>query len=106
RTVMAGYGLASAIAEGRIRYLPFRLSAVPSLVESAPPAVAVVAGVRRGDGFAFRGTVGWGPAVAAVADAVVIEVDETAPDLGAPSIPGRIAAVLGRPSLPASQPPI
>jgi acyl-CoA hydrolase len=96
RTVMAGYGLADAVAEGRIRYLPVRLSAVPALVESQPPAVAVVAGVRRGDGFAFRGTVGWGPAVAGVAGAVVVELDEEAPDLGGPPIPGCIVEVVAR----------
>jgi acyl-CoA hydrolase len=98
RTVMAGYGLANAIAEGRIHYLPMRLSSVPSFVESQAPAVAVVAGVRRGDGFAFRGTVGWGPAAASAAAAVVVEVDEGAPDLGGPPVPGRIVEAMARPS--------
>jgi acyl-CoA hydrolase len=97
---MAGYGLADAIAQGRLRYLPARLSAVPAIVESRPPAVAVVAAVRRGDGFAFRGTVGWGPAAARAAEAVVVELDEEAPDLGAPLVPGRIAEVMPRPPAP------
>jgi hypothetical protein len=106
RTIMAGYALSGAVAQGRIKYLPVRLSAVPTLIESHPPAVAVVAGVRRGSGYAFRGTVGWGLAAARVAGAVVIELDEEAPDLGGPLIPGRIAGVLSRPPLASGNPPV
>ena len=95
-TTMAGYCLADAVRAGRIRYLPIRLSAVPSLVRRSDPEVAVVTGVRRGRDLAFLGTVGWGPAAALAARAVVVEVDEDAPDLGAPLIPGSIAAVVAR----------
>lgn len=106
RTFMAGYGLAPAISAGRIRYLPLRLSSVPSYLEAHAPAVAVVSAVRRGADFAFRGTVGWGPAAARSAAAVVVEVDDQAPDLGGPLVPGRIAAVLERPALTGQEPPL
>ena len=96
RTIMAGYSLAPAVAAGRIRYLPVRLSAVPHLVTELRPDVAVVSGIRRGADLAFRGTVGWGPAAAQAARSVVVEVDEDAEDLGAPLIPGQIDAVVPR----------
>jgi acyl-CoA hydrolase len=97
RTVMAGYSLGPAVAGGRLRYLPVRLSAVPELVDRRPPDVAVVTGIRRGADLAFRGTVGWGPAAARAVARVVVEVDDHAPDLGAPLIPGSIAEVVPRP---------
>lgn len=103
-TTMAGYALDDAVRAGRIRYLPTRLSAVPNLVRRTRPDVAVVTGVRRGSDLAFLGTVGWGPAAAEAAGAVVVEVDEDAPDLGTPVIPGQIAAVVARAS--GSTPPL
>jgi acyl-CoA hydrolase len=96
RTTMAGYALDLAVRAGRMRYLPTRLSAVPALVRRTRPDVAVVAGIRRGSDLAFLGTVGWGPAATQAAGAVVVEIDEDAPDLGAPLIPGAIAAVVTR----------
>jgi acyl-CoA hydrolase len=96
RTIMAGYGLAGAVADGRLGYLPVRLSAVPRLVEELRPDVAVVAGIRRGSGLAFGRTVGWGSAVARAARTVVVEVDDEGDDLGAPEIPGEIAAIVPR----------
>jgi acyl-CoA hydrolase len=90
-TIMAGYGLANAISAGRIRYLPVRLSSVPRLISDViRPAVAVVAGVRRGGRFAYRGTVGWAPAAVAAAKTVVVELEDGSPDLGAPLIEGPI----------------
>jgi acyl-CoA hydrolase len=105
RTTMAGYALDGAVRAGRIRYLPTRLSAVPTLVRRTRPDVTVVAGVRRGSDLVFLGTVGWGPAAAAAARAVVVEVDEDAPDLGTPVIPGEIAAVVARAAVSASPVP-
>lgn len=96
-TILAGYALAGAVAQGRLRYLPVRLSAVPRLVAAVEPEVAVVTGVRRGGTLAFAATVGWGPAVAGAADAVVVEIDDDAPDLGGPAIPGHIVATVARP---------
>src|SRR5262249_37259358 len=74
RTMVAGDGRARAVAAGRLRYLPVRLSAVPRLVEELRPEVAVVTGVRRGVSLAFSQTVGWGPAAVAAATSVVVEV--------------------------------
>ncbi len=95
-TVMAGYALASAVRDGRLRYVPTRLSVVPQLVAQAPPDVAVVTGVRRGTRLAYRGTVGWGPAATRAARRVVVEVDAGTPDLGAPLIEGDVVAVVER----------
>ena len=85
-TVLAGYALARLVNEGSIEALPVRLSAVPTIVRAASPDVVVVSGIRRGDALAFGSSVGWGDAAARVAPAVVVEVDEQAPDLGAPEI--------------------
>src|SRR5262249_52867590 len=104
-TYMAGYGLTEAIATGRLRYVPARLSAVPNLLTMLEPDVAVVAGVRRGDELAFAATAGWGPAAAAAAGAVVVEVDESAHDLGGPVIPGHVVAVVTRPPVSGAKTP-
>jgi acyl-CoA hydrolase len=103
-TFLAGYALASVVRAGRLRYLPVRLSAVPRLVERLRPEVAVVPGLHRGSELVFRGTVGIGPAAARAADAVVVEVDDDAEDLGGPPIPGDIVAVVRRDGAPATLP--
>ena len=95
-TSMAGYSLAVPVRAGRLRYVPVRLSAVPPLLARLRPDVAVVPGRHRGSELVFRGTVGWGPAAARAAAAVVVEVDDSAPDLGEPPIPGRIVAAVER----------
>jgi len=110
RTVMGGYALGDAVADGRLRYLPVRLSAVPRLVQGClRPDVAVVTGVRRGGELVFGSSVGWGPAAALAAERVVVEVDEHGPDFGGPPIPGRIVASITRPltggAAPAPRPP-
>jgi acyl-CoA hydrolase len=94
RAFMAGYGLDAAIREQRLRYLPVRLSAVPTFLRSNRPDVAVVHGIRRGDSYAFTRTVGWGAALAECATGVVVEVDQFSTDIGAPLIPGNIVATL------------
>ncbi|MGI9623986.1 MAG: acetyl-CoA hydrolase/transferase C-terminal domain-containing protein [Acidimicrobiales bacterium] len=94
---MANGGVGRAISEGRVDYLPMRLSSIPRyFTDVRRPNVVVIAGVRRGDDLAFRGTVGWGYTAALLADQVVVEVDEDAFDLGAPPIPGNIVATLAR----------
>lgn len=103
-TVLAGYALARLVNEGSIEALPVRLSAVPTIVRAASPDVVVVSGIRRGDALAFGSSVGWGDAAARVAPAVVVEVDEQAPDLGAPEITGNIVAVVPRPPAPGKAP--
>ncbi len=101
RTILAGYGLAADVNAGRIAALPKRLSAVPALIQSDPPDVAVVAGVRRGSGFAFGSAVGWGDVLARAAGRVVVELDDDGADLGAPEIVGQVVATVPRPVAPA-----
>lgn len=96
-TTMAGYGLASAIAAGRITALPVRLSAVPSMLQLSPPAAGVVTGIRRGDSLAFGASVGYGDVLARVAQRLIVEIDEDGDDLGAPLIEGNIVATTTRP---------
>ena len=102
-TVLAGYGLARAVGEGRVTPLPVRLSAVASMLEADPPDLAVIAAVRRDSGWAFSGSVGWADTLARVADRVVIEVDHDGVDLGGPDIEGNVVAVVPRP--PAAESP-
>src|ERR1700758_3582861 len=91
RTVMGGYALAPHIARGAVGYLPVRLAAMPRLVAGPlRPSVLVVRGCPRGAGFAFADSIGWSRAAALTADSVVVLVDEQAPDLGSPIIPGRV----------------
>jgi acyl-CoA hydrolase len=104
RTVMAGYALAGAVAQGRLRYLPVRLSAVPGLLWGLQPQLAVVTGVRRGRDYAYLGTVGIGPAAARAARALVVEVDPDGADLGGPLIEGPIVATVERPPAGGSPP--
>jgi len=101
RTVFAGYALAGAVADGRLTYIPVRLSALPRLLADAlRPEVAVVTGVRRGTELVFASSVGWGPAVARSARrGVVVEIDPAGFDLGGPAIPGRILETIERPAL-------
>lgn len=93
RTVMGGYGLTRALAEGRAGYVPVRLSAVPRLLRQLRPALAVIPAVPRGSGFALRGSVGWQLAAARWAEEIVLEVDPSAEDLGLPLVPGRVVEV-------------
>jgi hypothetical protein len=100
QTMLAGYALGRPVADGRIRYLPVRLSAMPRLLQGVlRPEVAVVTGVRREATYAFGANVGWGPAACrAATTGVVVEIDPTGPDLGGPPIPGRILATIEKPS--------
>jgi hypothetical protein len=97
-TVMGGYGLAGPVADGRLAYLPVRLSAVPRLVTGLRPDIAAVTGVRRGRDVAYAGTVGFGPAAVRAAGAVVVGIDPDGADLGGPLIEGPIAGVVERPA--------
>ena len=97
RTVLAGYGLARAVNDGRIVPLSARLSAVPSLIAHDQPDVAVVSGISRGSTYAFGAAVGWADVLASTARAVVVEVDPDGVDLGAPEITGNIVATVTRP---------
>jgi hypothetical protein len=95
-TVLPGYALSRAVADGRLTPLAARLTAMPSLLAERPPDVGVIAVVRRGDVYAFGGSVGWGPELAATARSLVLEVDEGGRDLGGPSVAGNVVAVVAR----------
>jgi acyl-CoA hydrolase len=103
RTVLAGYGLARAVNDGRVTALTVRLSAVPSMIEEHPPDVAVITGVRRGNELAFGLSMGWNDVLARSAQRVVVEVDDDGVDLGAPLIAGNIVATIERPRLPTAE---
>jgi acyl-CoA hydrolase len=110
RTLMAGYALLDAVTDGRLAYLPVRLSAVPRLLAGQlRPQVAVVSGVRRRAEVAFGVSAGWGPAVARAAERVVVEVDPNGRDVGAPLVPGNVVATIERPGalgpVPLPRPP-
>lgn len=89
-THMAGYGLRDVIADGRVRYVPTRLSGVPALLAALQPDVVVVPGVRRGHELAYAGSIGWAPAAVAAGAQLVVEIDEDAADVGAPLIEGPV----------------
>ncbi len=112
-TMMAGYALNNAVAEGRIATPPTRLSFVASRIRSNPPDVAVVTGVRRGAALVFGQSVGWADVLARTATRVVVEIAEPDEkrasengksayeleglDLGGPEILGNIVATVPRP---------
>ena len=98
-TLLAGYGLGRAVADGRVTPLPVRLGSVAAMWEQEPPDIAVVPGVRRGDGWAFHRSIGWADVVARVADRVVVEVADDRSDgvdLGAPLIEGNVVGTIAR----------
>lgn len=100
--LMGGYSLGPPIRDGRLRYVPTRISAVPHVLARLQPDVLVIPAVRRGNDLAYGRSVGWAPIAATTAGQVVVEIDEAADDLGAPLITAPIArAVIGhRPLTP------
>jgi acyl CoA:acetate/3-ketoacid CoA transferase beta subunit len=104
RTMLPGYALSGAVADGRLTPIPARLTAVPSLLAERPPDLGVIAVVRRGDGYAFAGSVGWGPELAATAERLVLEVADGGRDLGGPAVTGNVVAVVEREGDPAPVP--
>ena len=95
-TVLPGYALSRAVADGRLTPVAARLTTMPSLLAERPPDVGVIAVVRRRDEYAFGGSVGWGPELAATARRLVVEVDEGGSDLGGPAVTGNVVAVVPR----------
>jgi len=97
--LMGGYGIRAAIREGRATYRPVRLSAIPRLLASMPRPMATVvrgrpAGPGEGDGFVFGASVGWAPAAAVLADAVIVEIDPDAAPVPAPAVPGNVVGTV------------
>jgi acyl-CoA hydrolase len=89
-THMAGYALRDAIDDGRVRYVPTRLSGVPAVLAALQPDVVVVSGVRRGHELAYAGSVGWAPAAIAAGAQLTVEIDDDAVDVGAPLVEGPV----------------
>jgi acyl-CoA hydrolase len=89
--LMGGYALGAPIADGRLRYVPTRLSAVPHVLAALQPEVVVIPAVRRGAELAYGRSVGWAPVAAALGARVVVEIDEDGDDIGAPPITCEIA---------------
>jgi acyl-CoA hydrolase len=109
--LMGGYALGAPLSDGRLHYLPTRLSAVRHTLATLRPTVVVIPAVRRGRELAYHRSVGWAPVAAALASQVVVEIDEQADDIGAPVITGRIARTVtarrpltAPPPLPAPSP--
>jgi acyl-CoA hydrolase len=95
--LMGGYGIRTAIREGRATYRPVPISGVPGFLATLPrPLVTVVRGRPdpHGAGFAFGGSVGWAAAAARLADAVVVEVDPDDPGVPGPAVPGTVVEVV------------
>jgi acyl-CoA hydrolase len=91
-------GTRRAVASGRVRSTPARLSAVPALLGGRlRPDVAVVGAVADGSGWRSIASVGWAPSAARHALEVVIERWVGAVPLrGAPWIEGNIVEVVDR----------
>ena len=89
-THMAGYALRTVVADGRVRYVPTRLSGVPALLAALQPDVVVVPGVRRGHELAYAASIGWAPAAVATGAQLYVEIDDDADDVGAPLIEGPV----------------
>jgi acyl-CoA hydrolase len=92
--LMGGYSLGPPIRDGRLRYVPTRISAVPHVLARLQPDVLVIPAVRRGSDLAYGRSVGWAPAAATTISEVAVEIDETAEDLGAPLITAPITRTM------------
>lgn len=80
RTVMGGYALRPAVADGAVSYLPVRLGAVPSLLAGPLRPDVVVVAVRPGpSGWAWGAEVGWARAAVATGATVLAEVNHGLP---------------------------
>jgi len=74
RTFLVGTGTRRAVASGRVRSVPTRLSALPSLLSSRlKPDVLVVGAWHDGGSWRLAGSPGWARDVAGSAGGVVIE---------------------------------
>lgn len=97
-SLLTSLGVRRAVATGRVRTVPARLSAVPSLLAGRlRPHVAVVGAVADGSGWRSISSVGWAPTAARQAREVVIErwpADAALP--GAPPIEGNVVEVVER----------
>jgi len=87
-SILGGYASVDPMASGAIRYLPVRLSRVPRLLsETIVPEVVVVRARPARHGFRLSGSVGWSLAAVRQARRIVVEVDESGPDMDTPELP-------------------
>lgn len=102
RTVMSGWGLRSAVAEGTVTPVPVKLSAIPALLNGPlRPDLLVASVVRSADGMRFSSEVSWLRAAVAAGVPVAAVVNRAGPraDAGSP-LPADAITVLGEISDP------
>jgi acyl-CoA hydrolase len=108
-TLMVGPGLRKAVAAGRVRYVPTRLSAIPRLLcGRLRPTVAVVGAHENMGGWRLAGSPGWAAVATANARKVLIERWPGPPRPDAEPLPagdGAVAGVFDR-SDPPDPPPV
>ena len=96
-TVLVGAGTRAAVADGRVRPVATRLSALPHLLAGRlRPAVAVVGAHADDGGWRLAGSPGWALTAARHAAAVVVERWPGPPPPGARWIGGKVIEVLDR----------
>jgi acyl-CoA hydrolase len=104
RTVMGGYSLRSAVDDGRARYVPARLGAVPALLAVAlRPDVVIASVVSTADGYRCGTEVGWTRAALA-SGALLAAVERPAlPALEVgPPLPADRMTIIGASDAPAA----
>jgi acyl-CoA hydrolase len=97
-TLLTSLGTRRAVGSGRVRTVPARLSAVPSLLAGRlRPDVAVVGAVADGPQWRSIASVGWAAVAAGAAREVVIERWPAGAALrGAPLIEGNVVEIIDR----------
>ena len=107
--LMGSPALRSAVAGSCLGYVPVRYASIPRLVAGRlRPDIVVLSARPSGSGFQFGLEVGYGRIAAELAPRVVIEVDESLPQVDGPEIPKVsevVEAASPAPEAPASQPP-
>ena len=101
RTFMTGLGTRAAVADGRVRTFPARLSAVPGLLSGRmTPDVFVVGAHASQSGFVLANSPGYVATALRHAGSVVVELWPGYPVPGAQLLDGNIVAVVERPGPP------
>lgn len=98
RTIMPGWGLRRAVADGLVHAVPARLSAVPALLATALRPDLLVVGVVEGPtGLHLGSEVSWVRAAVDAGVAIAAVVDEALPRAAAgPPLPDAQTHVVGR----------
>lgn len=100
RTVMSGWGLRGPVADGTVRSIPVRLSAVPSLLAGPlRPDLVLATVVRSADGLRFSSEVGWLRTAVKLGVPIAAVVSSAAPHADAgPPLPADLVTVVGETS--------